>query len=81
MSRKARQKNLENLDNLCETKVLASGRDGGENLSAQGLVALVFGEVKFCSSLAFYPFKYMGGVYWNLRLKQVCELGSLSLFP
>jgi len=32
---------------LCETEVLASGGDGGEDLLAEGLVALVFGKIKF----------------------------------
>lgn len=32
----------------CETKVLASGRNGSENLLAESLVAIVLGEVKFC---------------------------------
>ena len=33
---------------LCETKVLASSRDGREDLLAEHLVALVLWEIKLC---------------------------------
>lgn len=33
---------------LCETKVLASRRDGREDLLAEHLVALVLWEIKLC---------------------------------
>ena len=35
---------------LCEAKVLASGRDGGEDLLAEDLVAFVFWEIEFCDT-------------------------------
>lgn len=34
-------------EDLCETKVLASGSDGLEDARAQHVVALVFGEIEF----------------------------------
>lgn len=33
---------------LCESKVVASGRDGLVELSAEELVALIFGKINFC---------------------------------
>jgi hypothetical protein len=38
---------IEGEEDLCEAEVLASGGDGGEDLLAEDLVALVFGKIKF----------------------------------
>lgn len=63
---------------LCETEVLASGGDGREDLLTKYLVALIFGKIEFylIVSLCWCNFRKI-----DLRLKHVCELGSLSLLP
>lgn len=63
---------------LCETKVLASGRDGGEDLLAEDLVRLVLGKIKLYIIISGCAMQTIKG---DLRLKHVCELGSLSLLP
>jgi len=44
--RKCANLDCEEEEDLCETEVLASGGDGGEDLLAEDLVALVFGKIK-----------------------------------
>lgn len=67
---------------LGETKVVATRRDGLDDLAAESLVAFVLGEIKFCSNGSQHTARLLGkGEEENLRLKQVCELGNLSLFP
>lgn len=67
---------------LGETKVVATRRDGLDDLAAESLVAFVLGEIKFCSNSSQHTARLLGmGEEENLRLKQVCELGNLSLFP
>jgi hypothetical protein len=38
---------IEGEEDLCEAEVLASGGNGGEDLLAEDLVALVFRKIKF----------------------------------
>jgi hypothetical protein len=63
---------------LCETEVFASGGYGRENVLTKCLVALIFRKIEFCSIISF---NYCSMESLNLRLKHVCELGSLSLLP
>lgn len=39
---------------LGETKVVATRRDGLDDLAAESLVAFVFGQIKFCSNNSQY---------------------------
>lgn len=42
----------EGIAGLCETKVLASGGDGSEDLLSECVIAFIFGKIKFYSILA-----------------------------
>lgn len=66
-----------------ETKVVATRRDGLDDLAAESLVAFILGEIKFCSNNSQHTAEGSGREVEmeNLRLKQVCELGNLSLLP
>lgn len=71
---------------LSETKVVATRRDGLDDLAAESLVAFILGEIKFCTSNSQHTAVQEESLGWgkvghDLRLKQVCELGNLSLLP
>lgn len=70
---------------LGETKVVATRRDGLDDLAAESLIALILGEIKFYRNNKSAQIRRVGegggGGTKNLRLKQVCELGNLSLLP
>ena len=72
---------------LCETKVVATRRDGLDDLAAESLIAFILGKIKFCRNNSQHTALMEGaGLGWgkvgqDSRLKQVCELGNLSLLP
>lgn len=67
-----------NMD-LCEAKVLASRCHGGVHLLPEGFVAVVFRQIEFCKEMLATCCD--SRIRKDLRLKQVCELGNLSLLP
>lgn len=65
---------------LCEAEVLASSGHGGIQLLSELLIGFVLRKIKFCHNVRLCSVagsRRRG----DLRLKQVCELGSLSLLP
>lgn len=46
---------------LCETKVLASRRDGCEDVRAECLVAFIFRKIKFCKLMLVYDIRRQRG--------------------
>ena len=51
--------------NLRESEVLASGGDGCEDLLSEGLVALIFGKVKFYSNVTPKIHELDGGLTYG----------------
>lgn len=66
---------------LGETKVITTCRDGFDDLAAESLIAFILGEIKFYSNNSQHTAGVGEKGTENLRLKQVCELGNLSLLP
>ena len=64
---------------LCEAEILAPSCHGGVDLLPKSVVAIIFWKVEFWMESQRIQMKSTR--IQHSRLKQVCELGSLSLLP